>query len=60
MGGGMVKDEEPTIHGPFGRFRVTTEPMSDGRQIHYYEWPADGEAGAAEGAESDGSSDDDE
>jgi hypothetical protein len=56
----MVKDEEPTIHGPFGRFRVTTEPMGDGRQIHYYEWPADDDDGAAEGTDPDRSDDDDE
>jgi hypothetical protein len=56
----MVTDDERTIHGPFGRFRVTTEPMGDGRQIHYYEWPADEEAGAATGPDPDGSADDDE
>ena len=37
----MVTDDDPAIDHPFGRFRVATEPMADGRTIHYYEWPDD-------------------
>ena len=25
---------------PFGDFEVETEALPDGRQIHYYRWPA--------------------
>ncbi len=39
MAGAIMSEDERTSHGPFGRFRLTTEPMGDGREIHYYEWP---------------------
>jgi len=32
---------------PFGDFEVETEPLPDGRRIHYYRWPAD-ESGPAD------------
>jgi hypothetical protein len=32
---------------PFGRFRLETEAMADGRRIHYYSWPAEGGSEAA-------------
>jgi hypothetical protein len=38
MAGAIMSEDERTSHGPFGRFRLTTEPMDDGREIHYYEW----------------------
>jgi hypothetical protein len=41
----MVKDEAQRRDDPFGRFRVVTEPMGDGREIHYYEWPDEDPAG---------------
>ena len=42
--------QQPTPTGddlPFGDFEVETEPLPDGRRIHYYRWPAD-ESGPAD------------
>lgn len=44
----MVTNGDGAGHRPFGEFRVTTEPMPDGRQIHYYSWPGGDETGATD------------
>ncbi len=44
----MVTKGDGASHRPFGEFRVTTEPMPDGRQIHYYEWPGGDEPSATD------------
>ena len=34
-----TRESMEPVERPYGRFRVETEPMGDGRRIHYYEWP---------------------
>lgn len=46
----MVTGDDRAMHGPFGRFEVRTEPMGDGREIHYYEWPNEAAETDAPGA----------
>jgi hypothetical protein len=45
-----MADPDAAVDGRFAGFRVVTEPMPDGRSIHYYEWPADDDSRSAEPA----------
>ncbi len=47
-----MTDDDAVRDDPFGGFEVVTEPMPDGRSIHYYEWPDDDAGGEARAPES--------
>jgi hypothetical protein len=41
-----VTERSARRHQALGAFRVTPEVLPDGRQMHYYEWPASAPDGA--------------
>jgi len=51
----MVTDDGAVVHQPFGGYKIETEPLPDGRRIHYYSWTeATAEPDAGPDADPDG------